>query len=214
MTPPTSRPVRRALPPGGDRWRRDRRRLRSAGTSRAVDEFRAGRASMRRSSASPVPASRGAETMPPPASAAPHPDTESDRNPANEDAGPKESKVRGRLRRRLHRAPIVAPDTRPRCPAKDLSIVVVRYNMKREAAWIPHSELFSCVPARDRRSRRRGHRRERLGLRSEAWCRSSSVRRLNRHLDLRRHLIRRRHQGCRPDQWPCWSSSGCSTMSS
>jgi cephalosporin hydroxylase len=97
----------------------------------AVDEFRT-----RRRVDSPIERVAGSgvswrKTLPGPAAPSPSPPAITE-----PEANPKESKVRGLLRRRSHRAPIAAA-----APAltKDLSIVVVFYNMKREAARTLHS---------------------------------------------------------------------------
>jgi cephalosporin hydroxylase len=90
----------------------------------AVDEFRA-----RRKVAAPIErvGSSGVswrKTLPPP-------DEPITKEPGATESSAKESKRRGLLRRRSNRAPIAAP-----APAitKDLSVVVIFYNMKREAA--------------------------------------------------------------------------------
>jgi cephalosporin hydroxylase len=101
--------------------------------AQAVDEFRSGRrvgAPIERVAGSGV---SWRKTLPGPAAPSSPPTPSS---PAEQEVSPKESKVRGLLRRRAQRAPIAAP-----APAvtKDLSIVVVFYNMKREAARTLHS---------------------------------------------------------------------------
>ena len=103
--------------------------------ARAVDEFRA-----RRHVDAPIERVAGSgvswrKTLPDPTTKAPPALVTAE--PSKEETQ-KESKVRGLLRRRSHRAPIAAPAPAPAL-AKDLSIVVVFYNMKREAARTLHS---------------------------------------------------------------------------
>jgi cephalosporin hydroxylase len=103
--------------------------------ARAVDEFRTGRhvdAPIERVAGSGV---SWRKTLPAPTTPAPPaPGT----TEPSEETPHKESKVRGLLRRRSHRAPIAAPAPAPAL-VKDLSIVVVFYNMKREAPRTLHS---------------------------------------------------------------------------